>query len=69
MNAKDAEINRLVVENNRLKAGKVATSCKTCRYLKRHDCWTLFECPYLGIVDPDGVGCQRYKGGNGNGQK
>lgn len=65
MSSKDQIINELVLENGRLKAeaGRAVEPCRTCQRLRRHDCYTLCECPYLGIVDPDGPGCQKYKGG------
>lgn len=65
MKTKDAQINRLVLENAKLKseAARAVQPCRTCEYLKRHDCWTMYECPYLGIVNPDGPGCQKHKGG------
>ena len=62
MNSKDAAINRLIFENAKLRA-KAAEPCRTCKHLRRHDCWTLYECPYLGVVDPNGPGCQKHKGG------
>lgn len=64
MKSKDAEINRLVLENAKLKAAAIFQPCRTCQRLRRHDCFTPYECPYLGIVDPDGPGCQKHKGGN-----
>lgn len=66
MSSKDQMINELVLENGRLKAeaARAMQPCRTCQRLKRHDCWTMWECPFLGIVDPDGPGCQKHKGGN-----
>lgn len=66
MSSKDQIINELVLENGRLKAeaARAMQPCRTCQRLKRHDCWTMWECPFLGIVDPDGPGCQKHKGGN-----
>lgn len=66
MNAKDAEINRLVLENGRLKAeaARAIQPCRTCERLRRHDCGVFFECPFLGIVNPDLDGCTKHKGGN-----
>lgn len=70
MSSKDKMINDLVLENGRLKAAaeRAVEPCRTCQHLKRHDCWTMYECPYLGIVNPDGPGCQKHKGVT-NGQK
>ncbi len=65
MSSKDKIINDLVLENAKLKseAARAVQPCRTCECLKRHDCWTMYECPYLGIVNPDGPGCQKHKGG------
>ncbi len=65
MSDKDKMINELVLENGKLKlnAARTVEPCRTCQRLKRHDCGVFFVCPYLGIVDPDGPGCQKHKGG------
>lgn len=60
MKSKDAEINRLVLENAKLKAAAIFQPCRTCGNLRRHDCWTLFECPFLGVVNPDMDGCTKH---------
>lgn len=62
MGSKDKMINDLVLENAKLKAAaeQAVEHCRTCGNLKRHDCWTLFECPYLGIVNPDEDGCTKH---------
>lgn len=60
---RDEELAKLILENGRLK--KLATlalkPCKSCANLKQHDCWTLFECPFLGFVDPERDGCTKHK--------
>lgn len=67
MNSKDAEINRLVLENGKLKAENKALAesqmrhCVSCDRLSRHDCYTLHWCPFLGFVDPERDGCSRHK--------
>lgn len=64
MGSKDKMINELVLENAKLKemAARAVEPCRTCQHMRRHDCWTLCECLYLGIINPDGPGCQKYKG-------
>ena len=62
MKSKDAEINRLVLENGKLRAESARRfePCRTCQRLKRHDCGVFFECPFLGIVNPDLDGCTKH---------
>ena len=67
MSDKDKQINKLVLENGKLRAALDAAlssknnTCRTCFRLERHDCYTLWCCPILGIVDPDKDGCQIWK--------
>lgn len=63
MTDKDEEIARLILENGRLKKlTKLSLKpCKSCANLRQLDCWTLFECPYLGIVNPEEDGCTKHK--------
>ena len=64
------EIQQLVLENGKLKKeNKKLLSmqikpCSTCENLKRHDCYVLWVCPYLGFVDPEKDGCTKHQGGN-----
>lgn len=62
MSSKDQMINKLVLENGRLKAeaARAMQPCRTCQRLKRHDCGVFFECPLLGIVNPDLDGCTKH---------
>lgn len=66
MSDKDKMINELVLENGKLRAESARRfePCRTCQRLKRHDCGVFFECPYLGIVNPDLDGCTKHKGGH-----
>lgn len=66
MSDKDKIINELILENGKLRAesAKAFKPCRTCERLKRHDCGAFFECPLLGIVNPDEDGCTKHKGGN-----
>lgn len=70
MGSKDKIINDLVLENAKLKAAaeQAVEPCRTCSRLERHDCGVFFVCPFLGIINPDGPGCQKYKGVS-NGQE
>lgn len=66
MSDKDKLINELVLENGRLRAGseRKFKPCRTCVRLKQHDCCVFYECPLLGIVNPDVDGCTKHIGGN-----
>lgn len=35
--------------------------CATCSNCRRADCYTLYECPYLGYVDLRWPGCGKWK--------
>ena len=61
-------IHELILENGKLRAALAAAldkqtnkPCRSCARLERHDCYTLWRCPILGIVDPERDGCQIWK--------
>lgn len=35
--------------------------CESCDNLMQHDCFTLWFCPALGVVNPLRDGCSRWK--------
>lgn len=70
MQDKDAYLSRLMLENDRLRIelelalGQIKNNppCRSCESIEQHDCYTLWNCPLLGYVDPDKPGCQKWKG-------
>ena len=69
MQDKDAYLDRLMLENDRLRIElqllqgehKRNPPCGDCERIERHDCYTLWHCPLLGFVDPAGPGCQKWQ--------
>lgn len=54
----EAEILRLRKENRELRE-QGGPKCRGCKRLERHPCGAFWQCPALGIVDPERDGCSR----------
>ena len=52
---------QLAAENERLAKKEPMPPCGSCEHITQHDCFTLYECVFLGFVDAEGPGCQRHK--------
>lgn len=64
MSEKDAELNKLILENNRLRAeNKRLTEnqmqhCRGCYWVERHPCGAFMQCGWHGRpIDVDADGC------------
>lgn len=58
MQLTDREVQRLLLENARLRANNIP-HCRGCKRLKLHPCGAWHYCPILGPVDPDIDGCSK----------
>lgn len=56
-NRKISELEQLLTAHEEAAARR----CNDCELCRRADCYTLFLCSYLGYVDPEGRGCQKWK--------
>lgn len=55
----DQSIQKIILENERLKRSKILLHCRGCSRLTVHPCGAFMWCPIMGAVNPDADFCSR----------